>query len=369
MWSSFRAVLYKELIQLGRNSMYIRMMIVMQTVQLVLLGAIDVNVRDLPTVIVDQDHSSQSRELTQKLAATRTFAIKYTTSSVAQARAHVRAGRAKIAVVIPPSFHVDRASGRTAKVLALIDGSDSVASGQALASLEGMTAQIQVEREAPSVEDQRAVRAHSMLLFNPEGRTSNFMLPALLALILTNAYLGLAASSLIDEREKGTLERLLMTPLDFWGLMMGKVAPYLLVATGNIALLLSLMRWVFGVPFRGSVLLAFGGLVLFAATMLAIGVFFAASSRSHAEAGMRQIQYAVPAMLLSGYVFPLTSIPTYLLPISYSLPTTHAIEIMRAILLRGAGLQDLWVNFLFLTIAPVFIIGAAVRKFRRTLGV
>jgi ABC-2 type transport system permease protein len=368
MWRSFIAVAYKEFIQFFRNVMFVRMMLTMQMVQLVLLGSIDVNARDLPTVIVDQDRSAYSRELTQKLRATKTFDIKFTTSSVQQGREHVRAGRVKIAILIPPDYGRVRASNGTAKVMALVDGSDSVASGQALASIAGMTEQLTVEREA-QVAEIRPLSAHSMLLFNPEGRTSNFMLPGLISLILTNAYLSLAAQSLVAERQQGTIERLLMTPLDFRGLLMGKIVPYLALAVTNIVLLLGVMHWVFGVPFRGSVLLAFLASVLFAATMLSLGVYIAAGAQNSRQVDIRQVQFQVPSMLLSGYIFPLTSLPWYLLPISYALPTTHMIEILRAITLRGAGFSDLWPNFAYLAIAPVVLLIGAVRRFRITLGV
>lgn len=347
----------------------------MQVVQFVSLGFIDMTARDLPTVIVDQDQSSFSRELTQKLKATKTFNIRYTTSSVEQGREHVRAGRAKLALVIPPDYHRDRASAHTAKVMALVDGSDSVASGQALAAINGMAMQLTLVEEQTSSDAEisahngPSLEPHSTLLFNPTGETSIFMLPALCAFILGNMTTNMAANSLVREREQGTLERLIMTPLDFSGFMLGKLAPYLVIGMVNGAMLLFLMTLIFHVPIRGSLPLLFVGLTLFLFTTLALGIYIAAAVNTSQEVGMRQSFLMFPILYLSGYLFPISSIPKWLLPITFALPTTHMIEVMRGIALRGSTFDHLWVNFAYLSVAPFVIVGLAVRKFKTTINI
>jgi ABC-2 type transport system permease protein len=368
VWQSFRAIAFKEFIHVSRNKFILRMMLMMQVLNLILLGFIDFDARDLPTVIVDQDQTSYSREFVQKLKATKTFDVKFTTSSIAQARDHVRGGRARIALVIPPDFHRDRAAHRTARVLALVDGSDSVASGQALSTIAGLSAQFAVTTEDASLGTRSSISPHSMLLFNPEGRASNFMLPGLIVTIMAGAYLGLAAGSLVREREQGTLERLLMSPLNFAGFMLGKLVPYWLASLANIAVLLTAMRFGFGVPFRGSILWVMGSFALFSMTILALGVYLAAAAQTAQELGPRQMQLGSVMMMLCGYLFPLSSLPKFLLPVSYALPSTHMVAILRGATLRGAGIEDFWMHFLYLVVAPGLLLAAAVRKFKGTIN-
>jgi ABC-2 type transport system permease protein len=376
MWNTFIAIARKEFIHFLRNKAMLRVVLFMQGLQLVSLGFIDMTARDLPTVVVDQDQTSFSRELVQKLRATKTFDVKFTTSSIQQGREHIRAGRAKVALVIPPDFHRARASHRTAQIMALVDGSDSVSSGQALAAINGMAAQITVLEERESTEAQLAERGgsaiaiepHSIMLFNPTGETSMFMLPALCAFILGNLYMNLSASALVREREQGTLERLIMTPMNFTGFMLGKLAPYLLIGLINSAGLLLLMSVVFHVPMRGSLVLLYAALALYLLTQLGIGVYQAAAATSAQELSMRQGFLTFPILYLSGYLFPLSSIPKWLLPVSYALPPTHMIEIMRGLALRGAGIEHLWVHLLFMVVAPIVLLSLAVRKFKGTVN-
>ncbi|HSO34017.1 MAG TPA: ABC transporter permease [Labilithrix sp.] len=375
MWNTFLAIARKEFLHFLRNKAMLRVVLFMQGLQVVSLGFIDMTARDLPTVVVDQDQSSFSRELVQKLRATKTFDIRFTTSSIEQGREHVRAGRTKVALVIPPDFHRDRASHRTARIMALVDGSDSVSSGQAIAAINGMAAQIAVVEEgtaSDAVIAQRGaavpIEPHSILLFNPTGETSIFMLPALCAFILGNLYMALSASALVREREQGTLERLIMTPMSFTGFMLGKLAPYLVIGLVNAAGLLLLMSVVFHVPIRGSLLLLYAALSLYLLTMLALGVYQAAGASSAQELGMRQGFLTFPILYLSGYLFPLSSIPKWLLPVSYALPPTHMIEIMRGLALRGAGVEHLWTHLLFMVVAPAILLTLAVRKFKSTIN-
>lgn len=213
-----------------------------------------------------------------------------------------------------------------------------------------------------------AIEPHSVLLFNPTGETSVFMLPALCAFILGNLYMSLSASALVREREQGTLERLIMTPMNFTGFMLGKLAPYLLIGLINAAGLLFLMSFVFHVPMRGSIVLLYFALSMYLLTMLAIGVYQAAAASSAQELGMRQGFLTFPILYLSGYLFPLSSIPKWLLPVSYALPPTHMIEIMRGLALRRAGVEHLWTHLLFMIVAPIILLFLALRKFKSTVN-
>lgn len=361
MLATLLAIAWKEFRQVFRNRFVLRMTATFQITQLLLLGFIDLRARDLPLVICDQDQSSYSRELIQKISATGTFDHRFSTTSIAQAREHVRAGRAKVAVVIPPDFHRERASGTTGRVLALVDGSDSVATGQALAAIEGMTAQIEVNSQDRAPE---SITTRSMLLYNPEGNTSHFTLPALVAMVMANAYMVMAGIGLARERQMGTLERLLMTPLDFTGFILGKLTPYFVLALINASLLLLVMRWGFQVPVRGNLLLLGFSLAVFLGTSLGIGMFIAAGANSIPEVTGNTARISIPMLFLSGYLFPLTSLPIWLRPIAYALPATHMIEIMRGITLRDATFTDLWGHIAYLFVTAVIILTLAVQRFK-----
>ena len=368
-WATFFAIARKEFMQLRRNKMIVRMVATLQITQLVLLGFIDTNARDLPTVVVDQDQSSYSRELVQKLRATETFDVRFSTSSIAQARGHIRAGRAKIALIIPPEFHRERARHAESHILALVDGTDATASGQALSAIDGLSAQIKVDTEQTEREPAvSSVVPHSILLFNPKGLTSNFVLPGLLAIILMNAYMGLPAMALVRERQNGTLERLLMTPMSFTGFMIGKLAPYSIAGIANASVLLLAMRWLFHVPIQGNPILLLGACAIYLFTVLAVGMYIASTAPSEQAVGVKAGQLGMPMMFLCGYIFPLSSVPKWLLPVAYALPPTHMIEIIRGIALRDASISDLWVHFLYLFLAPVVLLTVAVKKFTGTIN-
>jgi len=368
MKASFLAIAYKEFLHALRNRMIVRTLLTLQIVQLILLGSIDVTTRDLPTVVVDQDHSSQSRDLVEKLRATKTYDVRFMTNSTQEARALIRAGRAKMALVIPPDFHEKRASGEGATVLALVDGSDSTASQQALASLNGLSAQInfQISRQAVASEQSSGFSPRALILFNPQGRTANYMLPGLIAMALT-AFINLSAMALVSERERGTMERLLMTPLSIPGLMLGKLAPYLVLGIFNVMALLTVVRWVFQVPIRGSLALLLFAYLLYILTLLSLGLFIASSASGSPEVNQKSTLLSLPSIFLSGYIFPLTNLPLPLFVVAHFLPVTHMVEISRGIILRDAHLIDLAPHFGYFVFASTFLIWRASVKFQTTL--
>lgn len=368
MWHAFLAISYKEFLHAARNPIVLRIHIMLQVMDLLMMGFVNFTVRNLPTVIVDQDHSVESREFISRVGATGTFRVKYTTSSVAQARAHLQAGRASVALVIPPDYHRDRVAHANSRVQALVDGSDSVTSTQAVAAIDGIASTMNRElgESASTTVPVRTVIAHSMLMFNPEGRTSNFMLPAMLAIIMTG-FLIMSSRALLAERDGGTLERLMMTPMNYTGLILGKLAPYFVLGVVNGLGYLVVMRWIFGVPIRGDMLALIVAVILYTLTLLSLGMFIAASSGPGPEAQLAIGIVITGAFLLSGYFFPVRSLPLILRPVSYALPATHMIEIMRGTCLRGSTLYDLLPHFVYLIVAPVVFTFAAARKFAASI--
>src|SRR5580700_569821 len=255
--SSFVAIFTKEFVHMRRDRATLVIALAIPVFQLVLFGFIDQTVSNLPTVVVDQDATRYSRELLDKLRATHTFKIARVTSDPHAAREDITAGRARVGVVIPPDFHDKRARGEQAKLLVLIDGSDGNVSAQALASVNGVAADenlhtVQERLKVGVTAPEDALSVQPIILFNPEGRTANYIIPGLIAVLLMMVGVVLSAGAIVREREQGTFEQLLVTPINPIGLVMGKLMPYLVFGLIETALVLLLMRFAFAVPIRGS---------------------------------------------------------------------------------------------------------------------
>jgi ABC-2 type transport system permease protein len=362
MWTSFLAIFRKEILHIQRNKAVLFLAVMLPLMQLTMYGFIDQTVHDEPTVVVDQDRSVQSRELIDQLQATKTFAIKIVTSDPQVARAEIIAGRAGVGIVIPPDYHDKRARNVSAKILVLIDGSDSIVSSGALAAANGVIANQNLELVGRDPRAGTPLAAQPIILFNPEGRTANFIIPGLVAVILQMIAVMLAAGSIVREREQGTMEQLLVTPVDPVGLMLGKVVPYLFVALADTAMILALMRFAFGVPIRGSLLFLFAIMVLYLSALLALGLYISTTAATQQEAQQKVQMLFLPSIFLSGYLFPLNGMPIILQIIGQILPTTHMVAIMRGIVLRNAGPLDLVPHVLALIAFAVIMIWLSVRK-------
>jgi ABC-2 type transport system permease protein len=365
-WQVFWAIAHKELTQFWRNKRTLRMLLLMQCFDTAVFGVMDFTVRELPTVLVDEDRTEESRELVQRIAATKTFDIEYATSSTEQARGHIRAGRAKVAVVIPPDYGRTRAAGRPSQILVLVDGSNAATTDATTASIDGIAARMNFEAQREVVGPVRRIDLHTVLLFNPQARTANYMLPGLFAIMLADWYILFGMLALSGERDGGNLERLLMTPMSYSGLVAGKLAPWCAIGVLNGLISLLVMRFGLGVPLRGDVVLLVTAMGLYLLTCVAIGLFFGASGQKFGEIWWSYQSFA--AFWLSGYVFPRSSLPKVLLVVSSVLPQTHFIEIMHGILLRGASATELAPRLLYLVVAPLLVMFAAARRFARSVN-
>ncbi|HTJ82919.1 MAG TPA: ABC transporter permease [Polyangiaceae bacterium] len=370
IWSSFVAIFQKEFIHMRRDRSTFIIALTIPIFQLTLFGFIDQTVTNVPTVVVDQDVSEQSRELMDKLRATHTFAITKITSDPREARTEIAAGRAKVGVVIPPDYHARRSRLDGAKVLVLIDGSDSNVSAQALGAVNGVAADVNVRTlaEKISVGGQSpppALSVQPIVLFNPAGRTANFIIPGLVAILLQIVAMVLTAVSIVRERENGTLEQLLVTPIHPLGLMLGKLFPYMVIGLGEMAMILLAMRFGFDVPIRGSLLFLFGMALIYLFALLSMGLFISTRASTQAQAQQMAQMFLLPSIFLSGYIFPVAGLPFVLKWIGRFLPATHMIEIMRGVVLRDAGPLELLPNVLALVAISAVMVMMSVRNFRK----
>jgi ABC-2 type transport system permease protein len=364
MWNSFVAILRKEFKHIFRDRGTLVMFFMLPVMQLSLFGFLDQNVRNLPTVVVDQDQSRSSRELMDQMRATKTFSIVEVTNSPDAARETIARGTARVGVVIPPDFHDRRARHDNAKFLVLIDGSDSNVSAQALAAINGLVAQQNLDA-ARALGARPVLSAQPIVLFNPEGRTANYIIPGLVAILLQLAAMVLASIAIVREREQGTMEQLLVTPIHPIGLVLGKLAPYLVIGIVEMGLILAIMSWGFGVPIQGSLLFLFAIAVVYLFALLALGLFISMVAKTQMAAMQMSQMLLLPSIFLSGYIFPVAGLPKVLYYIGRGLPATHMIDVMRGAVLRSAGPLDMLPSVLALAALSVILVTLSVRRVRK----
>jgi ABC-2 type transport system permease protein len=362
MWHSFYAVFRKEFLHMLRDKGTVRLVLMIPLMQLCLFGFIDQTVHDVPTVVVDQDRSSDSRDFIDRMRASKTFRIDTITMSSEAAHDAIRKGSARVAVVIPPDFHRHNLRENGAQILVLIDGSDSTVSAQALASINGLT--IQASLPAATV-TRVPMSAHPIILFNPEGRTANYIVPGLIAVLLMMVGVVLSASAIVREREQGTFEQLMVTPINPVGLVLGKLGPYLVFGLIEMAIVLFVMRFAFAVPIRGSLLFLFAAATIYLFPLLSIGLLISSKAQTQMEAQQMAQSLFLPAIFLSGYIFPFEGLPIVLKIIGSIFPTTYMIRIMRGVILRGAGPADLWPNIAVLLGMGTVLVLLAARNVRK----
>lgn len=372
------AIFYKEAIHASRDRMSIMFALIMPILQMVILGtAIDTNIRQIPTVVYDLSGSSavtgfpgigsaDSRAFLDRLRNSDTYRIYKYVNSDRELNEELIAGRARVGIKIPVDFARNLLDGNTAQVLVAVDGSDSSVAGQAV----NVASQIGLDESLRRLKPEGAAIPLEMrpkLLFNPDSRSPNFFLPGLLAVLTLFVTTMLTAFSIVREKERGTLEQLLVTPIKPLGLMLGKILPYFGLATFELCVILAFMRFVFQVPIHGhwEVFLLLSMSYLF--VNLAIGLLISTKANSQAEAMQLALMTLLPSIFLSGYIFPRDTMPKVFYLLSYCVPATYMVDISRGVILRGAGLAELWDNALILTVMGIFVLFLAARRFRRMI--
>ncbi len=365
----FMPVFRKEAMQMLRDHGTLRFALVIPAFQLVLFGLIDMNVRHVRTVVFDQSRTAQSRELLNDFVNTSYFDIVAEAPSRAAVREYIVAGRASVGIEIPPDYARRRLNGQPADVLVLIDGSDSTISSQALAAANGVAfAQSISELAQRAGAADLPIRTHPLFLFNPDSRTANLLIPGLVAILLTFSGTLLAAFAIVRERERGTLEQLMVTPASPVAVILGKLLPYLVLAFGQLIFILLLMTLVFRVPIHGSLPLLLGLSTVYLFALLSLGLLVSSRARTQMEAIQLAQGFLLPSIMLSGYIFPLSSLPTPLRWVSQILPATHFIAIARGIIIRGASFGDLWRSVVALIAIAAVLLAASTRAFHKTIS-
>jgi ABC-2 type transport system permease protein len=367
-----RAAFIKELIQLRRDRITFAMMIMIPLLQLTLFGyAINTSPRHLPTAVLVQDDSAFARSFLAAMRATDYFDISTSAASEEDLDRLILSGKVLFGVQIPAHFGRDLMRGERPALLVVADAADPTATGSAIAALQGLSAQV-FSRELTGPAANLAprplpyeLRVHQR--YNPAGETRLNIVPGLMGLILTLTMLIFTALSVTREIERGTMESLLAMPIRPVEIMLGKIAPYLLVGGVQMTIILVAARLLFGIPVIGSLWLLVGLTLLFILANLSIGYTFSTIAQNQLQAMQMSFFFFLPNILLSGFMFPFKGMPGWAQAIGEILPLTHYLRIVRGIMLKGATFFDLQTDVLALAVFTLFAMGVAVARFRQTL--
>ncbi len=360
----FGAIFYKEVLHVRRDFATLFFSLIIPILQMALLGfGIDTNVRQINTVVFNADGRRESRELLDRLTNSDTFHIIRYVANDHDMNDAIISGSARVGIKIPVDYSDRLLHGMSAQVLVLIDGSDSSVAGIAI----NVTTSIGLDESLRHVLADRgnmAVDMRPQLLFNPDSRSPNFFLPGLTAILLLNVTTFLTAFAIVREKERGTLEQLFVTPVQPFGLLLGKLLPYFGIGFFELCLIVSAMRFVFRVPIHGSVILLALISLPYLFVSLSLGILISSKAGSQGEAMQLAFLTILPSVFFSGYIFPRETMPLGFRILSYFVPASYFINITRGIILRGAGIQHLWTDALALFAMGTFLLFVAARRFR-----
>jgi ABC-2 type transport system permease protein len=361
-------MLWKEFVQMRRDRMTLALMLAIPAMQLVLFGfAIRTEVRDVPTVLLDQARSSESRALAAVLENTGNFRLVGSVEGRDALRAEIESGRAQAALVIPPDYTEDVKRGRTASAQVIVDAADPMSSSAALSgaalAAQARSLALSGRRAAPPPPLEVRVRPW----YNPALRSEVYIVPGLIGVLLSLTMILITSLSITRERERGTLEQLVVTPIDKTSMMLGKIIPFVLVGYVQMTVVLILGRFLFGVPVRGSLPALYAVTFAFMMASLGLGLFVSTVARTQAQAMQLGFMLLLPNILLSGFMFPREAMPAPIRWASTLLPLTHYLQVLRGVLLRDAALPSLLPDAAILLLMAVVIVGLSVSRFSKTI--
>ena len=374
MNSRLFSIIRKEFIQILRDPRTLAMILIIPVMQLFLLGySATSDVRNIPIAVYDQSRSPESRALVDAFRSADYFRIAYDVGSNDEIRDLIERGEARAAVIIPPDYSLNLLQG-DAQVAVILDGSDPAIGGTALstARLIGQAhatkiLQEQAARSGRSAEFNPPLEVRPQVWYNPDLVSAHFMIPGVIGMILFAITSILTATTIVRERERGTIEQLIVTPIRSWELIVGKLVPYVILSLFDTLMVLAIGHVWFGVPVRGDLglIIALSGLLLLSG--LGIGLFASTIANTQQEAMMTVWMTMLPSIFLSGFFFPLEAMPLVLRWISYIVPLRYYLVIIRALLLKGVGAAAIQNEIIALALFGVGIMTAAATRFRKRL--
>ena len=371
-FSRWWGIVVKEFIQLRRDRLTFGMIVGIPIIQLLLFGfAINGDPKRLPTAVISADHSEFSRSIVRGLENTGYFRVAWILASESEGDALLTQGDAQFVVTIPVDFSRKLLRGERPALLIEADATDPTATGNALAAISQLSQTVlahdlrgtlaTLNGSGPPFE----VRVQRR--YNPEGLTQYNIVPALMGVILTMTMVLMTGLAMTRERERGTMENLLATPALPVEVMTGKIIPYIMIGLVQATLIMLAARYIFSVPFLGSVPLLYGVILLFIAANLMLGITFSSIARNQLQAMQMTFFFFLPSILLSGFMFPFRGMPGWAQAIGEVLPLTHFVRLVRGILLKGNGGMELWPNVWPLLAFMLVVMTIGLKLYRKTL--
>ena len=366
----FTAILYKEFISVLRDPFTLFFMFFPPIVEMIAFGyALDTDVKHMATLVLDEDRTTESRQLIDQFVNTQTFRVVGEVHSVAELAQAIRRGKAYVGIQFPPGFTRDLRAGRTARIQVLIDGSNSTIASSSLNTALNVgfrNALLQLAGQTGIA--QLPVEVRPQILYNPEMRSPNFFIPGVIGIVLQIATTIATAMALVRERERGTLEQLLVSPLSRWGLMLGKITPYLCIGLVMAAGLFMVMQWLFHVPIAGDISALAVASVLYVFALLSLGLLISTRAQNQIQALQMTMVFMLPSVFFSGFIFPRETMPWIFYALGAAMPATYYIELERAIVLRGASLADYWLNIVILAGMGAALFSLCALRFKQKIA-
>jgi ABC-2 type transport system permease protein len=369
------AIAQKEVFQLLRDKKVIPMILILPIIQVILFGYVAAtDVKNIKFGVLDQDKSSISRQIVSKIEKSGFFINQGLFRDYPQLERAIDSGKVRIGLVIPAGFNQKLLSRKQPALQVIIDGTDSntasIAQNYFLTNINSLGEQIMKERLAKtgvSVQSLQPVALKYRVYYNPEQRSVNYMVPAVTALVLLLITTMLTALSIVKEKEAGTIEQIMVTPVKPWEFILGKLLPFPFIGLVDVFLVVAIGALWFAVPIKGSILLLMVCSALFLLTTLGMGLLISTVSSTQQQAMLSTIFFLIPNILLSGFIFPVSNMPKALQWITIIIPARYFIEIIRGIYLKGIGIDRLYPQMLALAVIGVLILAYSVRSFRKQL--
>lgn len=375
MWNRIKALVWKELLQLRRDRMTLAFVVGIPLMQLLIFGlAINTDVKHLPAVVYDESNSQESRDFLDGLVATQYFDLKGRVASETELRRSLDHGRAQAGIWFPPDYARKLRGGGTGSVLIVVDASNPTTAGNAIATAAGVaqlrSTALLFERmgHGQATRPAQPIEVRLRPWYNPNLRSPDFIVPGLVGVIVSFTCIIYGALSIAREKELGTLDQILVTPVTSLDLFLGKVLPVVAIAYIQLTVLLGAGALFFGVPFRGSIPLLYLCLPLFLAPQIGIALIISSRARTQSQATQMGMFSLLPMIFLSGYIFQIEGMPAFFQYFSEIIPLTHWLVIIRAIVLKGVGLEAFWLSLLKLLALGAVIWALALRSLRPANG-
>jgi len=364
------AILFKEFIVVWRDPMTLFFMFFPPLIEMVAFGyALDTDVKHMAMVVYNEDRTVESRQLIDRFVNTETFRVVREVQSVDELASEIRKGRAYVGLQIPPTFTRDVRAGNPAQVQLLVDGSNSTTALQALNTGLGIALTQSVESLLRETGRHGVpIEIRPQMLYNPAMRSPNFYVPGVIGVVLQIGTTVATAMALVRERERGTLEQLLVSPLSRAGLMLGKIVPYLCIGMAMAIVLFIIMRFVFSVPIAGNLIAMLFSTLVYVFALLSLGLLVGTKAENQMQALQMSMVFLLPSVFFSGFIFPRETMPWIFYALGALFPTTYFISLMRAIILRGAYFVEYWPHLAILIAMSILLFVLCALRFRKKIG-